>query len=49
MVIVEKDKCVGCGLCAKIRHEQCIQLLNRNNHVEGKRMPVIWAGERSFG
>ncbi|MEW5869540.1 MAG: nitroreductase family protein [Chloroflexota bacterium] len=30
MVIVEKDKCVGCGLCAKICHEQCIRLNNHN-------------------
>lgn len=26
MVIVENGKCVGCGLCAKICHEQCIRL-----------------------
>ena len=26
MVIVENEKCVGCGLCAKICHEQCIRL-----------------------
>lgn len=34
MVIVDKDKCVGCGLCAKICHEQCIRLVNLNNHKE---------------
>ena len=27
MVIVENEKCVGCGLCAKICHEQCIRLV----------------------
>ena len=26
MVIVENEKCIGCGLCAKICHEQCIRL-----------------------
>jgi formate hydrogenlyase subunit 6/NADH:ubiquinone oxidoreductase subunit I len=34
MVIVEKDKCVGCGLCVKICHEHCIHLVNRNNRKE---------------
>ena len=34
MVIVKKNKCVGCGLCVKICHEQCIQLVNLNNHKE---------------
>ena len=34
MVIVEKDKCVGCGLCEKICHEQCIRLVNLKNYEE---------------
>jgi ferredoxin len=34
MVIVEKDKCVGCGLCEKICHEQCIRLINLKNYKE---------------
>jgi ferredoxin len=34
MVIIEKDKCVGCGLCAKICHEQCIHLFAVNSHKE---------------
>lgn len=34
MIIVEKGKCVGCGLCAKICHEGCIQLVTVNSHKE---------------
>jgi len=34
MVIVEKDKCKGCGLCARICHEQCIQLIHLSSHKE---------------
>ena len=39
MVVVDKNKCCGCGLCAGICHEQCIVLANGNgslaqiNHV----------------
>jgi Fe-S-cluster-containing hydrogenase component 2 len=39
MVVIESEKCVGCGLCARICHEDCILLANgngnqvkRNNH-----------------
>jgi nitroreductase/NAD-dependent dihydropyrimidine dehydrogenase PreA subunit len=34
MIIVEQDKCVGCGLCERICHEQCIHLVNQNSHKE---------------
>jgi nitroreductase/NAD-dependent dihydropyrimidine dehydrogenase PreA subunit len=34
MVIVDKEKCVGCGLCERICHEHCIHLVNLNNHKE---------------
>jgi nitroreductase/NAD-dependent dihydropyrimidine dehydrogenase PreA subunit len=34
MIIVEQDKCVGCGLCERICHEQCIHLVNLNSHKE---------------
>lgn len=36
MIVVEKEKCVGCGLCTRICHEQCIFLSGGNGKkVEG--------------
>ena len=35
MIVVDKDRCIGCGLCVKICHEDCIALVDdlpRINH-----------------
>jgi nitroreductase/NAD-dependent dihydropyrimidine dehydrogenase PreA subunit len=33
MIVVDVEKCGGCGLCARICHEQCIDLANRDEGV----------------
>ena len=35
MVVIDKEKCVGCGLCVRICHEQCIiPIIGNGNKVE---------------
>jgi Pyruvate/2-oxoacid:ferredoxin oxidoreductase delta subunit len=38
MIVVEKEKCVGCGLCARICHEQCIVLSGVNGKKKVERI-----------
>ena len=34
MVVVDKEKCTGCGSCVKICHEHCMSLVDRNVVVD---------------
>jgi NAD-dependent dihydropyrimidine dehydrogenase PreA subunit len=34
MVVVDKDQCIACGLCAKICHEHCITLIDAIPHID---------------
>ena len=33
MIIINYDKCNGCGLCVKVCHESCIDLINDKIHI----------------
>jgi len=36
MIVVDKKKCVGCGLCAVVCHEQCISQSSSNGNIVEK-------------
>jgi formate hydrogenlyase subunit 6/NADH:ubiquinone oxidoreductase subunit I len=38
MIVVEKEKCIGCGLCARICHEQCISITGVNGKKKVERI-----------
>jgi nitroreductase/ferredoxin len=33
MIVLDREKCQGCGLCARICHEHCITLVDENHHA----------------
>ena len=34
MIVVDREKCEGCGLCVKVCHEHCLTLVNGTPSVD---------------